>query len=57
MNIILKKQKIQISFGSIVTEMADTGCVVLIFWIQINFNSHFFKKKADYPQLYILEDI
>lgn len=41
MNIILKKQKIQISFGSIVTEMADTGCVVLIFWIQINFNSHF----------------
>ncbi len=26
MKIILKKQKIRISFGSIVTEMADTMC-------------------------------
>lgn len=51
---ILKKQKIQISFGSIVTEIEDIGSVVMIFFIHINFKSLY---HADYPQLYMLEEM
>ncbi len=34
--------------------MEDIRCVVLIFWIQMNFKSRFY---ADYPQLYMLEEM
>lgn len=55
MKMILKEQNIQISFGSIVTKMANLRYVVLIFWIQIIFYSNFLN--ADYPQLYMLGEM
>ncbi len=44
MKIILKKQKIRISFGSIVTEMADTMCGCWFFGFKLILTASFLKK-------------
>lgn len=44
MKMILKEQNIQISFGSIVTKMANLRYVVQIFLDSNNFLQQFFKR-------------